>query len=358
MTLRSGLLAATMMALPLVANAQPVSGLYVGAGAGINLLTDEHLKVGSAFGNTSGHLKSDKIGPAFVLSLGWGFGNGLRAEVEGNYRANRFNGASGFGGGVNNGGGLEQKYGVMANALYDFNVSPWVMPYVGGGVGYEIADWQNVRATGPGGNGFADNKSKGSFAYQAIAGVGFPIAAMPGLAVTAEYRFMGLAGDRSYGGVVTPPPTRVNFKSTDDYNHSFLVGVRYNFGVAPMAPMAPAAVPATPAAMSRSYLVFFDWDKSNLTERARGIIRDAAANSAKVSYTKIDVTGNADTSGTPQYNKGLSMRRAQTVAAELVKDGVPKNAIAITAAGDTNPLVPTGPGVREPQNRRVEIVIR
>ena len=357
MTLRSGLLAATMMALPLVANAQPVSGLYVGAGAGINLLMDEHVSVSGVGINTSGKLKSDKLGPVFVLSLGWGFGNGLRAEVEGNYRANRFNGASGFGG-ATGGGGLEQKYGVMANALYDFNVSPWVVPYVGAGVGYEVADWQSVRVSSPGGSGFANNNSKGSFAYQAIAGAGFPIASIPGLAVTAEYRFMGLAEDRSYSGVVTPPTTRVNFKSTDDYNHSFLVGVRYNFGVAPMAPMAPAAAPAPAAAMSRSYLVFFDWDKSNLTERARGIVRDAAANSAKVSYTKIDVTGNADTSGTPQYNKGLSLRRAQAVAAELVKDGVPKNAIAITAAGDTNPLVPTGPGVREPQNRRVEIVIR
>ena len=109
---------------------------------------------------------------------------------------------------------------------------------------------------------------------------------------------------------------------------------------------------------SRSYLVFFDWDKSNLTDRARGIIRDAAANSAKVAYTKIDVNGNADTSGSHVYNQGLSMRRAVAVAAELVKDGVPKAAIAITASGDTHLLVPTGPGVREPQNRRVEIVIR
>jgi outer membrane protein OmpA-like peptidoglycan-associated protein len=54
----------------------------------------------------------------------------------------------------------------------------------------------------------------------------------------------------------------------------------------------------------------------------------------------------------------LSVRRAQTVAAELVKDGVPNNAISIQGFGDTRLLVPTGPGVREPQNRRVEIIIR
>jgi len=54
--------------------------------------------------------------------------------------------------------------------------------------------------------------------------------------------------------------------------------------------------------------------------------------------------------------QGLSERRARTVAAELVRDGVPQNAISMHAYGDTKLLVPTGPGVREPQNRRVEIV--
>jgi outer membrane protein OmpA-like peptidoglycan-associated protein len=55
---------------------------------------------------------------------------------------------------------------------------------------------------------------------------------------------------------------------------------------------------------------------------------------------------------------GLSIRRAQNVAAELVRNGVPRTAIDIKGFGETNPLVPTGPGVREPQNRRVEIIIQ
>ncbi len=104
--------------------------------------------------------------------------------------------------------------------------------------------------------------------------------------------------------------------------------------------------------------MFFDWDKSTLTDRARQIIKEAADNSTKVQYTRIEVNGYTDTSGTHQYNQGLSVRRAQAVQAELVKDGVPKNAITIQGFGDTHLLVPTGPGVREPQNRRVEIVIR
>jgi OOP family OmpA-OmpF porin len=77
-----------------------------------------------------------------------------------------------------------------------------------------------------------------------------------------------------------------------------------------------------------------------------------------VQYTRIEVNGYTDTSGTPQYNQGLSVRRARAVQAELVRDGVPQNAITIQGFGENNLLVPTGNGVREPQNRRVEIIIR
>ena len=136
-----------------------------------------------------------------------------------------------------------------------------------------------------------------------------------------------------------------------------MIGLRYNFNQPPPPPPpAPAAAPAP--APTRSYLVFFDWDKAALTDRARQIIKEAADNSTRVQYTRIEVNGYTDTSGTPKYNQGLSVRRAQAVAAELVKNGVPTNAITIQGFGDTHLLVPTGPGVREPQNRRVEIIIR
>jgi outer membrane protein OmpA-like peptidoglycan-associated protein len=104
--------------------------------------------------------------------------------------------------------------------------------------------------------------------------------------------------------------------------------------------------------------VFFDWDRAVLTERARQIIHEAADNSTHVQYTRIEVNGYTDTSGTPKYNQGLSVRRADAVAGELVKDGVPKAAISIHGYGETKLLVQTGPGVREPQNRRVEIIIK
>lgn len=90
--------------------------------------------------------------------------------------------------------------------------------------------------------------------------------------------------------------------------------------------------------------------------RTLDIIHTAARNSTRVHYTLIDVAGHTDTSGPYGYNIRLSQRRAQAVAAELERQGVPGNAIDIHAYGYTQVLVPTGPDVREPQNRRVEIV--
>jgi OOP family OmpA-OmpF porin len=344
MQLRNMLLAATVMALPLAAHAQPVTGLYIGAGAGVNIMLNEPVTSTSGVPLSGIDLQTN-VGAVGVMSVGWGFGNGLRAEFEGDYRYNGLDKLSGPSGTSASISGNEQKFGPMFNVLYDFTtLSPMFVPYVGVGAGYQ---WADETINGPASSGSV-TKTEGSFAYQAIIGAALPIPSVPGLAVTAEYRFMGMSGDRTYGDT----------KLGNDFNNSVLIGVRYAFGVAAVAVAAPAPMAAPAPAPARSYLVFFDWDKANLTPRAQQIIQEAAANSTKVSYTQIQVNGYTDTSGTPQYNQGLSIRRAQAVAAELVKDGVPKNAIAIQGFGETHLLVPTGPGVREPQNRRVEIIIR
>ena len=69
-------------------------------------------------------------------------------------------------------------------------------------------------------------------------------------------------------------------------------------------------------------------------------------------------TGHTDSVGTEQYNQGLSVRRANTVAAELVRLGVPRSEITARGVGESQLLVPTPDNTREPQNRRVEIVLR
>ncbi|MBR0674699.1 OmpA family protein [Roseomonas alkaliterrae] len=74
--------------------------------------------------------------------------------------------------------------------------------------------------------------------------------------------------------------------------------------------------------------------------------------------TRIEVNGHTDTSGPARYNQGLSERRAAAVAAELVRLGVPRHEIVTRGLGQTQPMVPTPDNTREPQNRRVEIVLR
>jgi outer membrane protein OmpA-like peptidoglycan-associated protein len=125
----------------------------------------------------------------------------------------------------------------------------------------------------------------------------------------------------------------------------------------PAPAQAPAAAPAAPA-VPRTYLVFFDFDRSDIRPEARRIIETAAANRKTANVTRLEVTGHADRSGPDRYNERLSMRRAEMVRAELVRLGVPENEIAIFAKGEREPLVQTADGVREPQNRRVEIVLK
>jgi OOP family OmpA-OmpF porin len=340
---RSVLLAAILAALPLAVQAQPVTGPYVGIGAGLNIMQNETDKSVNGFATPGKSLEMD-LGATALGSVGWGFGNGFRTELEFDYRYNAL--SKGINPGLDRSlDGSEQKFGPMVNALYDFNgLSSAFVPYVGAGAGYQ---WASVSSSSP----RLATGTAGAFAYQAIVGASMPISSVPGLSVTGEYRFMGLAGDRSYNG------NGDSAVRTDDFNHSILIGLRYAFGAPPPAMLpAPTAVPAP--APAHSYLVFFDWDKATLSTRAQQIVKEAADNSTKVPYTRIEVNGYTDTSGTPQYNQDLSVRRGQVVAAELVKDGVPKAAIAIQGFGETHLLVPTAPGVREPQNRRVEIIIR
>ena len=77
-------------------------------------------------------------------------------------------------------------------------------------------------------------------------------------------------GDRNYDGTVTRAApfgrTPANFKLDDNYNHTILIGFRYAFGAPPPAPVAPAPAAVAPSPVSRSYLVFFDWDKATLTD--------------------------------------------------------------------------------------------
>ena len=214
MKLRSALMAATVLAAPVAAKAEAVSGIYIGAGAGINIMQDETIR-SIAYPNLGinatpvGNNTRARLDPGFagMVSFGYGLGNGLRLEIEGDYRQNKFKSLTSNGFGTTaRAGGDEKKYGGMFNVLYDFDLGA-VMPYLGAGVGYQWAQHQNARFAGtsvpftnfPNGVSqlYRTNAGEGSFAYQGIVGVAFPIGSIPGLALTLDYRFMGLAGSRS-----------------------------------------------------------------------------------------------------------------------------------------------------------------
>lgn len=134
---------------------------------------------------------------------------------------------------------------------------------------------------------------------------------------------------------------------------------------AAFAQMAPKpATPATPPPAATStaqqqmqkFLVFFDWDKYNLTAEAQRVVAQAAEAYKKSGMVQVQVIGHTDTSGSAAYNQQLSVRRADTVKREMIRLGVPAGNIVAIGRGQNDLLVPTADGVREPQNRRAEII--
>jgi len=136
--------------------------------------------------------------------------------------------------------------------------------------------------------------------------------------------------------------------------------LRYTFGATEEKAATTAAYtpppPVAPIAAPRSYLVFFDFNKSDLTPQAVQIVDQAASNAGPAKVTRLTVTGHTDTVGSDAYNMRLSRRRAESVAARLEKDGIAAGEMELVAKGKRDLLVPTADGVKEPQNRRVQIV--
>ena len=103
------------------------------------------------------------------------------------------------------------------------------------------------------------------------------------------------------------------------------------------------------------YIVFFDWDRADITPEASTTLDSAVAAYGNCRNVPIMLAGYADRSGGTDYNVALSNRRNSSVTSYLTGKGVPSGAISSQGFGEANPRVPTADGVRELQNRRVEI---
>ncbi len=179
-------------------------------------------------------------------SVGWGFGNGLRLEVEGNYRRDplqHFRGTP-F---PTLAGGYQEDYGAMGNVLFDMDIGKsWLYPYFGAGAGYI---WTHAAEHYSGTNyPYAERLggTDGNFAYQGIFGLSVPVPWVVGLSSTLEYRFTSILGPQRFTGdgigaegAFGPKPygtSRGNQDITTNFNHSLLLGVRYEFNPAPPPP--------------------------------------------------------------------------------------------------------------------------
>ncbi len=101
--------------------------------------------------------------------------------------------------------------------------------------------------------------------------------------------------------------------------------------------------------------MFFDWDKSDITPEAAQILNNAVAAYANCARVPIMLAGHADRSGSTTYNVGLSQRRNASVTSYLTSRGISAGSISSQAFGEGRNRVQTADGVRELQNRRVEI---
>jgi len=270
--------------------------------------------------------------------------------------------------GVTNSGNVSSLVGLL-NGYLDLNpflpntIGPF-QPYLDAGVGFARNDLSPTTynaaigaLTGP---GQVSGNTHTSFAWGAGAGVAYPLT--PNLALDVAYKYLDLGEMRSgTTGTVAGTSFAVSQTKADLQVHTVTVGLRFTFGAPAAPPPAPVAAPAAPppAAMApakQMFIVFFEFDKSSLTPDGRKVV-DAAAAAFKSGKSNVAVAGYTDLAGTAQYNMALSKRRADTVKAALVRDGVPASAIDESWHGKQNPRVPTADGVREPQNRRVEITM-
>jgi outer membrane protein OmpA-like peptidoglycan-associated protein len=331
--------AATLSLLASGAQASAIDGWYIGLEGGGNWIDDVDA-VRTFDGNPPGATTFEfESGWAALATVGYGIG-GFRFELEGGYRANETG---------SNDASLNE-WSVMANALYDIQLSNRISLTLGAGAGGDFAMLELPQ------NGFDDDQW--AFAYQGIGGVSYAINRRLDLFVNYRYLRVHEPSFETFATVGLENGL-LAFDLDDVGKHTATLGLRYAFDVeappppppAPLPPPPPPAEPETP----REFIVFFGHNETNLTPEAQEVVRQAAEAAKLLGAVTLSLVGHADRSGSDEYNEALSLKRAVSVKTALIKEGVAENKISASGKGEGDPLVPTADGVREPQNRRVHI---
>ena len=352
-------LASTAMATPAFARND---AWYIGVEGGVMIVEDIKLDIGGLPAVAS---VNHRVGYDADGIIGYDFG-AFRLEAEVGYKqaqvdsytsqtTTRRGGAfpNAPAGTYDGAAGRTSALSFMLNGLLDFGDDDGVSGFVGGGAG--VARVKHSRySINPAGN-FLDDSDTG-FAYQAIAGVRAPLT--DHVDVGLKYRFFNVDGIDTID--LLGRANRGRFRS-----HSLLGSLIYNFGepaAPPPPPPPPAPEPAPPPPQPAAavctpgpYIVFFEWDKSDVTPEAASILDNAVTAYGDCGQAQVMLAGHADKSGTPKYNLALSQRRNDSVQAYLTSKGIPGGVITTKAFGEGSPRVETADGVRELQNRRVEI---
>jgi outer membrane protein OmpA-like peptidoglycan-associated protein len=315
-------------------------GWYLGLGAGYDHLNQIHFRNNANL--TNGWVpQSDRA--LALSSFGYKWDAGLRTELELGYSWH----SAAHTAGVTSGG--ESVSSALLNAVYDLKLGEdWALSLGGGvGVGDANAYWRcgGVKCLGG---------TAAGFEWQGIAGLSYALA--EDVDAFVDYRYRSTEVRHDFAAFNAPGP---HTNHVGELNEQVaLVGVRWYLAQpAPPAPPPepPAPPPPPPPPPVKTFIVFFDFDKSNLSTEGQTVVSEAVKTAKQSGFVKVMVTGHTDTVGSDAYNQALSVRRAETVKDEMVHEGMDGSTISIEGKSFHDPLVSTGPGVREPQNRRAVI---
>jgi OOP family OmpA-OmpF porin len=234
----------------------------------------------------------------------------------------------------------------MVNALYDIQVSGRFSASVGAGIGGNFVAFTPDTAGNFDGSAAGLETDDYVLAGQLIAQAAYDLTER--WKVYLDYRYTIMEDPE-----LDDPGDLESFEM-EKTEHSVLIGFRFDLQ-RDGAPPPPKAEEPPPAKAPKQFIVFFGFNKSNLTPEAARVVADAAAAAKEYGSASIIVVGHTDTVGSPRYNNALSMRRSHAVKDGLVSNGIPANAISTAGKGESELMVQTGDSVKEPQNRRATI---